>query len=187
MMGADIKTSFVTKTLKNLGCEVIGTGKILKVITPTFRPDLEREIDLYEEVLRIYGMDKIESTLPKSAKRVGIRTEAQRATSLIHDTLTASGMHETLCYAFAEAEDGKLMGQEKPVELINPMNADQKFMRQSLIPGLLRSVSYNTNRGVADISLYEIGVVFSARAGQQLPRERTKVTGVMCGKPINNA
>ena len=187
MMGADIKSSFVTKTLKNLGCEVIGTGKILKVITPTFRPDLEREIDLYEEVLRIYGMDKIESTLPKSEKRVGVRTPDQRLRSVLNDTLISSGMHETVCYAFAEENDGKLMGQDKPVELINPMNAEQKYMRQSLIPGLLRSVAYNTNRGVADISLYEIGVVFSARNGQQLPRERQKIAGVMSGKAINNA
>ena len=187
MMGADIKPAFIKKTLTNLGCDVIGTDKALKVKTPTFRPDLEREIDLYEEVLRIYGMDKIKSTLPKSEKRVGIRTEAQRMRTHINNVLSASGLNETICYAFADAGDGQLMGLNAPVELINPMNADQKQMRQSLIPGLLRSVSYNVNRGVADVALYETGVVFSARKGQELPRERERVAGVMSGTPINNS
>ena len=187
MMGAKISTVFITKTLKNLGCEVVGTGKLLSVKTPTFRPDLEREIDLYEEVLRIYGMDKIDSSLPASPGRVGVRTHEQRLTSKVHDVMSASALHETICYAFAEKDDGKLMGQDKAVELINPMNADQKYMRQSLIPGLLRSVSYNINRGVADIALYEIGVVFAARNGQQMPRERTKIAGVLTGEPKNKS
>lgn len=187
MMGADIKPAFITKTLKNLGCEVIGAGKKLAVKTPTYRPDLEREIDLYEEVLRIYGMDKIESTLPKSSGRVGVKTAPQRKMAEIHNVLTASGLHETICYAFAEKNDGALMGNDKAVELINPMNADQKYMRQSLIPGLLRSVSYNVNRGVADISLYEVGVCFYSKAGQQMPKERQKLAGVLTGSPINAA
>lgn len=187
MMGAPIKPAFIKKTLTNLGCDVAGSDKGLKVKTPTFRPDLEREIDLYEEVLRIFGMDRVKSTLPKSEKRVGVRTEAQRMRTHINNVLSATGLNETICYAFADAGDGKLMGLNAPVELINPMNADQKQMRQSLIPGLLRSVSYNVNRGVADVALYETGVVFSARKGQELPRERERVAGVMSGTPINNS
>ena len=187
MMGAKIPASFITKTLKNLGCDVVATGKLLTVKTPTFRPDLEREIDLYEEVLRIYGMDRIHSTLPASPGRVGVRTAEQRLTSKVHDVMSASGLHETICYAFAEKDDGKLMGNDKAVELINPMNADQKYMRQSLIPGLLRSVSYNINRGVSDIALYETGVVFSARKGQQMPRERVRIAGVLTGEPKNKS
>ena len=65
--------------LQRLGCEVNAKEEdTLKVVPPTFRPDLEREIDLYEEVLRLYGMDRIPSTLPGGPGRVGIKTEAQR-------------------------------------------------------------------------------------------------------------
>ena len=187
MMGADIKPNFIKKTLENLGCKVLGTGAKLKVTTPTYRPDLEREIDLYEEVLRIYGMDKIEATLPKSAERVGVRTLRQRQLDTVHKVLNASGLHETICYAFAEEKDGALMEQNTPVELINPMNADQKYMRQSLIPGLLRSVAYNTNRGVSDISLYEIGVCFYGKENSQKPNERQKISCVLTGKPVNDS
>lgn len=186
MMGAKIEASFVKKTLQNLGCEVSGSSDELEVKTPTYRPDLEREIDLYEEVLRIYGMDKIESSLPKSAKRVGVRTSEQRITSQIHEVMTASGLHETICYAFAEQNDGPIMGNNQAVELINPMNAQQKYMRQSLIPGLLRSVSYNINRGVENVSLYEIGVCFYAKDGQQKANEKNKLACVLCGKAFDD-
>ncbi len=194
MMGADISVEFIEKTLSNLGCKVSAKKDILEVETPTYRPDLEREIDLYEEVLRIYGMDKIEPTLPKSAKRVGTKTLEQRKMSLINEVLNASGLHETISYSFADKDDASILGKDnlviqlgKPVELINPMNSDQSFMRQSLLPGLLRSVSYNLNRGVSNISLYETGVVFRAKAGQQLPSEKKKIAAVMCGTPSNTS
>lgn len=186
MMGANIDSEFIKKTLENLGCEVSGKKTELNVKTPTYRPDLEREIDLYEEVLRIYGMDKIESSLPKSPKRVGVRTYEQRTTSQIHNVMTASGLHETICYAFAEEEDGPLMGNNQAVELINPMNAQQKYMRQSLIPGLLRCVSYNINRGVSNVSLYEIGVCFYAKEGQQKAKEKNKLACVLSGKAFDD-
>lgn len=192
MMGADIPCDFIVKTLENLGCEVSGK-EVLKVKTPTYRPDLEREIDLYEEVLRIYGMDKIEATLPKSPYRVGVKTLAQRQVSYINQILQSCGLHETISYSFAEEQDGKILGlnnesiqMSEPVELINPMVSSQKYMRQSLIPGLLRSVSYNLNRGVNNISLYEIGVVFNARNNQQLPKEKQRIAVVLAGKPTDD-
>lgn len=190
MMGANIEASFIKKTLCNLGCKVKGTDKQFSVLPPSFRPDLEREIDLYEEVLRIYGMDKIEPTLPRSAKRVGVKTYTQNLISKIHNVLVSCGLNETISYSFANEEDAKILGLDNkainignPIELINPMNADQKFMRQSLLPGLLRSVSYNLNRGIKNISLYEIGVVFNANKGKQLAKEKQKLAGVLCGLP----
>lgn len=189
MMGAEISIDFIKETLSNLGCQVNTQGSNLKVLPPSFRPDLEREIDLYEEVLRIYGMDKIKPTLPKSAKRVGVKTQSQKLISKIHYVMVSCGLHETISYSFANTEDSALLGDNKiinigkSVELINPMNADQKYMRQSLLPGLLRSVSYNINRGVKNISLYEVGVVFNAKENSQLANERQKIACVLCGLP----
>ena len=192
MMGADIDSNFAIKTLQNLGCKVKDKKEFLEVKTPTFRPDLEREIDLYEEVLRIYGMDKIPSTLPKSQFRVGIKTLAQRQKSIIDNVLMSSGLHETVSYSFAEENDMQILGQNNnainagmPVELLNPMNAQQKYMRQTIIPGLLRSVSYNLNRGVSNVSLYEIGVVFNAKQGMQRAKEKQKIAAVLAGEPSN--
>ncbi len=107
MMGADIPTEFIADILERLGCAVKPAADegVFDVAAPTFRPDLEREIDLYEEVLRLWGMDRIAATLPGSPERVGIRTEEQRRVSLLNDTLRACGLNETMTYSFAEPGD----------------------------------------------------------------------------------
>ncbi|WP_165055795.1 MULTISPECIES: phenylalanine--tRNA ligase subunit beta [unclassified Adlercreutzia] len=188
MMGADIPRDFVVDVLARLGCEVADTADadVLAVVAPTFRPDLEREIDLYEEVLRLWGMDRIAPTLPASPDRVGVRTDEQRKRDVINDTLRACGLNETMTYSFAEPGDLARLrmspeGLGAPVELLNPLNADQSVMRQSVIPGLLRSVAYNQSRGVHNVQLYEIGTVFSTAEGRKKPKERKKVAAVMAG------
>ena len=141
MMGSDIPADFVIETLRRLGCTVEGAAsdEVLEVVAPTFRPDLEREIDLYEEILRLWGMDRIASTLPGGRERVGVRTEEQRCVSLVNDTLRACGMNETMTYSFAEPSDLEHLRMKtddlgEAVELLNPLNADQSVMRQSIIP-----------------------------------------------------
>ncbi len=188
MMGADIPVDFITDILARLGCEVSPGGKdgVLEVVAPTFRPDLEREIDLYEEVVRLWGMDRIESTLPKSAKRVGTRGKTELVRDIVNDTLRASGLNETMTYSFAEPGDVAAMRMDTldmglPVQLINPLNADQSVMRQTILPGLLRSVAYNQHHGTKNIQLYEAGTVFSTSEGRKNPKERTKVAGVLSG------
>lgn len=188
MMGADIPRGFVIDTLERLGCEVAdgADADTLAVVAPTFRPDLEREIDLYEEVLRLWGMDRIPATLPGGPGRVGTRTRAEHVMDAINRTLRASGLNETMTYSFAEPGDLERLrmpaeGLGEPVELINPLNADQSVMRQSIIPGLLRSVAYNQSRGVKNVQLYETGVVFYAHEGKKQPKEKRKVAGVLAG------
>lgn len=188
MMGADIPQDFIEDTLRRLGCTVAaGDGAdTLAVTAPTFRPDLEREIDLYEEVLRLWGMDRIPPTLPASPDRVGLRTEEERTVAKINHTLRACGLNETMTYSFAEPGDVDRLrmpaeGLGLPVELLNPLNADQSVMRQSIVPGLLRSVAHNLSHGVRNIQLYEIGTVFAAAEGRKKPKERQKVAGVLAG------
>ena len=188
MMGAQIPADFVRDILRRLGCEVRATADddVLAVKAPTFRPDLEREIDLYEEVLRLWGMDRIESTLPAGRERVGVRRPAERVRAVLNDTLRAAGLNETMTYSFGEPGDAERLGLDPDalglaVEVLNPLNADQSVMRQSILPGLLRAVAYNQSRGVADVQLYELGTVFSAAEGRQKPRERAKGAGVLAG------
>lgn len=188
MMGADIPRDDIVDILSRLGCDVSdsSTPDVLSVIAPTFRPDLEREIDLYEEVLRLWGMDRIPATLPAGRGRVGMRSEEEHLLSKLHLSLRAGGLNETMTYSFAEPDDlGRLRMSEEglgeAVELINPMNADQSIMRQSIVPGLLRSVAYNQSHGVRNVQLYEVGVVFCARDGSKQPREKKMLAGVMSG------
>ncbi len=188
MMGADIPREFIVEILERLGCKVEdgADADTLAVTSPTFRPDLPREIDLYEEVLRLYGMDKIEATLPGGRGRFGTVSHEQHVKNIVNDTLRASGMNETMTYSFAEpGELEKLRlpteGLGQAVELLNPMNAEQSVMRQSIVPGLLRSVAHNQSRGVKNIQLYEMGRVFFAHEGKKKPKEREKLAGVLAG------
>lgn len=194
MMGADIPADFIEGILVRLGCAVEATddASVLSVLPPTFRPDLEREIDLYEEVLRLWGMDRIPPTLPGGRERVGARTPEQETVRVINDTLRASGMNETMTYSFAEPGDIERLrlpaeGLGLAVELLNPLNADMSVMRQSIVPGLLRSVAYNQARGVKNIQLYEIGTVFAAAEGRKKAKERKKLAGVLAGSMRDGA
>ena len=211
LVGADIPREFIEETLTRLGCTVseaateeaagkvegAAAGKVegaaaptkegmLSVVAPTFRPDLEREVDLYEEVLRIWGMDRIPATLPGGRGRIGVRSLQEQKSDVIHASMRASGLNETMTYSFAEPSELERLGMNTddlglPVELINPINADQSLMRQSIIPGLLKSVAYNQSHGVKNIQLYEVGVVFFGAEGKKQPREKQRLAGVMAG------
>ena len=188
MMGAEIPREFIVDALRRLGCTVADgeSADELAVTAPTFRPDLPREIDLYEEVLRLYGMDRIEPTLPGGRGRRGTRTEAQRLMDKVNDTLRASGLNETMTYSFADPNEIAELrmpteGLGVPVELLNPLNAEQSVMRQSIIPGLLRGVAHNQARGVHNVQLYETGVVFFGSEGHKHPKERQRLAAVMAG------
>ncbi|MDR3052516.1 MAG: phenylalanine--tRNA ligase subunit beta [Coriobacteriales bacterium] len=159
---------------------------VLSVTPPTYRPDLTREVDLYEEVLRIWGMERIPATLPGGRGRIGERTREQQRVTQIGAALRASGLNQTMTYAFGAPGDNDILKmpfdeRQQAVELINPMNSEQSVMRRSILPGLLRSVAYNQNHGVANVHLYELGTVFFAAEGRKQPKERQLVAGVLAG------
>ncbi len=188
MMGEVIPRDFIVDILERLGCGVSDgpDADTLLIVAPTFRPDLEREIDLYEEVLRLYGMDRIPATLPGGRGRIGVRSEAEHARDKVHAAMRASGLNETMTYSFARTDELDALrmngeGMGRAVELLNPMNAEQAVMRRSIIPGLLRSVAYNQSHGVSNIQLYELGNVFFAHEGHKRPKEKEKLAGVLAG------
>jgi len=189
ILGADIPRSIVVNILRHLGCTLESAEEDMesfRVHPPTYRPDLEREIDLYEEILRLWGMDRVESKLPGGAERIGSRTREQVLTDKIGATLRALGLNETMTYAFASAEDMRLLGMQIPegaeaVELINPINTEQSQMRMTIIPGLLRSVAFNQSHGVPNVQLYELGAVFTTSEGRKQPKEKPLLAGVLAG------
>ena len=127
MMGAQIPREFIVEILERLGCKVSDSADpdVLDVVSPTFRPDLPREIDLYEEVLRLYGMDLIPETLPGGRGRFGVRSHVEHVLATINRTMCASGLNETMTYSFAEPTELDRLRMPKDglgdaVELINP-------------------------------------------------------------------
>ena len=186
LSGADIEPDFMAQRLRRLGCAVTPAEDGFDVVAPTNRPDLTREVDLIEEILRLWGEDEVEATLPAARNHAGGLTVDQQRIRKIGATLRALGLSETQTYNFADARDlERLHMSEKgcgiPVQIINPLVADQSQMRRSMLPGLLRSVEYNISHGEKNIALYEIGRVFFGYEHKSQPDEPRFVCGVMSG------
>jgi phenylalanyl-tRNA synthetase beta chain len=186
LSGADIEPDFMAQRLRRLGCAVTPAEDGFDVVAPTNRPDLTREVDLIEEILRLWGEDEVEATLPAARNHAGGLTVDQQRIRKIGATLRALGLSETQTYNFADARDLERLhmsekGRGIPVQIINPLVADQSQMRRSMLPGLLRSVEYNMSHGEKNIALYEIGRVFFGHEHKSQPDEPRFVCGVMSG------
>ena len=184
--GAPIERDFVVRSLTRLGCTVEETGEDYLVTPPSFRPDLPREIDLIEEVLRLWGMGRVEATIPAAKNHIGGLTHEQQLTRRVGQILRACGLNETTTFGFAAPGDLEKIhmsadGRGVPVVLMNPLVAEQTEMRRSLLPGLLQSVAYNEAHGTTNVHLYEIGTLFHGRENASLPRETQSVAGVLTG------
>lgn len=184
--GAPIERDFVVRSLTRLGCTVEEAGEDYLVTPPSFRPDLPREIDLIEEVLRLWGMGRVEATIPAARNHIGGLTREQQLTRKVGQILRACGLNETTTFGFAAPGDLEKIhmsadGRGVPVVLMNPLVAEQTEMRRSLLPGLLQSVAYNEAHGTTNVHLYEIGTLFHGRENASLPRETQSVAGVLAG------
>lgn len=200
LAGTDIPTDFMSERLEKLGCKILsqeddqenrrGLQKakttILTVEVPTYRPDLTREIDLIEEIVRLWGMEKIEAHIPAAKDHAGGYTTDQVWQERIKMTLEEVGISETISYTFASQDDVALLGEQNentvPVRLLVPLSQEEGFLRQSLMPGLLKAVAYNLAHGTANVSLYEQDRVFFAHKGKKQPKEPTYLSAVFCGQ-----
>jgi phenylalanyl-tRNA synthetase beta chain len=132
----------------------------INVTVPTWRLDVEREIDLIEEVARIYSFLKIPGTLPSFAGGVVELPNAPKQTAL-RTRLLALGYNESLSSTFIPQEDARFFAPSEPVRIANPLSEEASFMRTTLVPGLLLQIAYNLNRGNTDVRLFEAGHVYA--------------------------
>jgi phenylalanyl-tRNA synthetase beta chain len=186
LLGTDLDASEISRILAGLGLGVEGAHDALAVTVPTFRPDLTREIDLIEEVVRVHGMGNVASSLPAGRGRIGGLSVEQTRRERVANALRAAGLNEAITWSFADPGDVERTSwafgpDERPVRLLNPMSGDQAILRFSALPGLLRAVAHNQRHGVVDVHLYEIGSVWWTSQGRKLPKERTVVSGVLAG------
>jgi phenylalanyl-tRNA synthetase beta chain len=162
-LGQKIAPARITGILKRLGFGV--GGKVpWSVVVPTWRLDVEREIDLIEEIARIYGYNNFENTLPGfSGSVVELPTAAKEDRT--RRTLLALGYHEAMTYSFIGHADAKAFSGAQAIELANPLNEELSVMRTSLVPGMLEMLAHNLNRDVKDVRLFEAGHIFESLAG----------------------
>jgi len=187
VLGTELSADEMAQFLRRLEFDVEhDEGKIL-VTVPTFRPDVEREIDLIEEVARIYGYNEVPTTLPSSASVQGFLTRKQRITAEAKNLLCACGLYETLTFSLTHPRGADMLCLEpddprrQAVKVANPMIDDHQILRTNLIHNALEAVALNIRRRNLDIALFEIGKAFSPRGEGELPDEKLRLTAVISG------
>jgi phenylalanyl-tRNA synthetase beta chain len=200
-----------SKLLLSLGLEVEGReAEAIRFRVPTYRPDLTREVDLIEELLRLLGMDQIPATLPArggDANAGLFDTRRHRALAVARRALQAAGYDEAINLAFASPDDiarfPEWDGTGEAIRVKNPLGEERSLLRRSLLPGLVQNLTTNHRRGVIDVRLYEAGTVFlgrnangahprlddriAAAGGDAFARERPRLAAVASGAGIGGA
>ena len=174
VLGTTLSETDVAAYLAPLGIEVAGGT----ATAPTFRPDVEREIDLIEEVARRIGLDNITRTVPSNPEKVGALHPHQRDRRTIVDVLVGAGYDEAYTLPLLAPDDLERAGAatDAVIEVENPLRAEESILRPALLPGVLRAVAFNAAHGESDVALFEAGTVFDApEGGGPLPTERLHV------------
>jgi phenylalanyl-tRNA synthetase beta chain len=186
LTGVELSADDVREALSAIELELAGgTDDSIDVRVPSFRPDITREVDLIEEVLRLHGFDKVPATLPcddiAPTRRRDLREQRAR------DALAEAGLFEAVTFAFTSPERiaGLALPEDDPrtapVAITNPLRGDHSVMRTTLLPNLLGAVSRNLAHGNSDVRLFEVGAVFLPNPGEPLPHERRTAAAVFTG------
>ncbi|GLI01913.1 phenylalanine--tRNA ligase subunit beta [Phytohabitans aurantiacus] len=170
-IGVPYTTERVIETLTEVGCTVAASGDVLTVTPPTWRPDLTDPADLVEEVARLDGYDKVPSVLPIAPPGNGLTAQQRRRRSVAR-ALAENGYVEVLSYPFVGPAALEALGIDEPaVRLANPISDEEPLLRTSLLPPLLATLRRNLGRGLRDVALYEMGLIFKPRPGAGAPPE----------------
>jgi phenylalanyl-tRNA synthetase beta chain len=161
--GPGITDEVATGVLRALGCTLERTGEGRYAVTlPSWRLDLEREIDLIEEVARVYGYNRFANTLPSFSGSVLELPHAPKQAA-VRELLLAAGYHEAISSTFCSATDADTFAAQRGVAVAmdNPLSEEAGMLRPSLVPGMLTMLAHNLNRNVDDVRLFEMGTVFT--------------------------
>lgn len=184
ILGYEVEHSKIQNILLRLGFQFkVLSNEELKVIIPTFRPDVEREIDLIEEIARIDGYDNI-PTISKISVTLQKRIDESEFADQLRTAAVSLGFYEMINNPLVSK---KLVSYfENPIQILNPQNLDMEYLRNSMLPGTLSVVARNINSGEKDLCLFEIGNIFYKRSSGEINSfsdftELQKIIFVMTG------
>lgn len=182
-IGFDVPADVMIKTLTDLGFKV--DGDIITV--PSYRPDVLCFNDIAEEVARMYGYDKIPSTLMDGDTTVGIKTYSQQIEDRVKNTLVGAGLYETLVFSFTNPNIFDRLNMpadstlRNAVVITNPLGVENSIMRTTAIASMMEVVARNENFKADNVRLFELGKIYLPKDGEALPEERRVVTIGMYG------
>ncbi len=189
LLGTSLSEQEMIDIFKLVEVEADGT----KAVIPTFRPDLESQADLAEEIARFYGYDKIETTLASGTPTVGKKTKKQVVEDKVIDAMIAMGISEGKTFSFESPKvfDKLNISQDSDlrntVKITNPLGEDFSIMRTQTLSGILTSLSTNYNRRNSDAALFELGKVYIPKSLPltELPDEKSMLTVGMYGSEVD--
>jgi len=186
ILGLNIPLKRQKGILNSLGFSPKGKNS-LKVEIPSFRRDISEDVDIIEEVARIYGYESIPVTIPKIVGHSKLMDKAGTVKDKIQNCLSSAGLNEIITYNLVSLEMLKKLSvdEDSLIRITNPLSREQEIMTKSLIPGMLNVINWNINRKNKDLRLFEIGNIYRKGEGNNLV-EDLHLSVAMCGTADNN-
>ena len=182
-IGKKLEFDTVGKILSNLGLGIKTLSQDMLLITPpTYRTDLTRPEDLYEEVIRMYGFENIEAIMPVEDIESGLKDSKISVADNLKEILKEIGLHEVINYTFIPREALDILKiKDKVIEISNPLSEDMVIVRPTLMYSLLANIRDNFNRNQFDLRFFEVSKVFTP--AEELANEDLRICVAIAGKP----
>jgi len=187
LLGTTFTPGEISEILNSLEVKVVNKGDVLTVTPPSFRGDLVKEVDYVEEVARIFGYDRIPSTMPEATITVGGINPSTKVENLLKTALKGQGLYEILTYSFVSPKSISKIGipldhpLQNTIQLRNPLGEETSAMRTTLIPSMLEVLERNYKKGNASMKAFEIGRTFWKNPQETMPIEKGKLVIGMYG------
>ena len=178
--GFKILTKEMVKILDDLGFKSKKEKNHLKLTIPSWRPDISQQVDIVEELVRISGYDKIKTIEPIKERTKSTLTKAQKLFHFLQRAIASKGYLEAITWSFTDSNHNNYFkGSNKEIKIINPISSELGVLRNSIFSNLIMFMSKNLDRGFKDLSIFEIGPVFT---GSNPGEQNTVVCGLSAGK-----
>ncbi|MCW8893366.1 MAG: phenylalanine--tRNA ligase subunit beta, partial [Deltaproteobacteria bacterium] len=190
LLDVPVDSETIRTLLESIGLEVRAGSSVesLAVTIPSFRPDIEREVDLIEEVARLYGYERIPVTMPVGTVDAVLPPKRQKLQQQLRQLMVKTGFSEAMNYSFIAPDAVGKMGLDSnderlsAIRIMNPLSEDQAVMRTTHVPSLLETVVRNINYRSFDLRLFELRPVFLTQAEHDACQETLTLTAVMSGR-----
>jgi phenylalanyl-tRNA synthetase beta chain len=180
IVGFKISTKKIISILSNLGFKSKKEKKYLKLVIPSWRPDILQEIDIVEELVRITGYDKIKIIDPVKERTKSTLTQSQKLFHFIQRAIASKGYLEAITWSFTDSNyNDHFRETNKEIKIVNPISSELGVLRNSIFSNLIMHMNKNLDRGFKDVSIFEIGPIFN---GLQPGEQSTVACGLSAGK-----
>ena len=178
--GFKISTNEMLKILEDLGFKSKKEKKHLKLIIPSWRPDILQEVDIVEELVRISGYNRIKIIDPIKERTKSTLNQSQKLFHFLQRAIASKGYLEAITWSFTDSNyNNYFKGKNKEIKIVNPISSELGVLRNSIFSNLIMYINKNLDRGFKDLSIFEIGPIFS---GYNPGQQNTVACGLSAGK-----